>query len=502
LIRVVFGVLLAAVAGVPAAAAQQPAQQQGQLDASQALFTVMAAINASGYDADLQSPANSPVREMVRRQLEAESIPTLPELKRFFAAHRQSDPTAELSQYVSFALCVDGPPNFRYRYNLEELPPDVVRLGGLQELLVTFYKEANIEALWRKAQPAFDQAIARYHKPAMDALLQVNAYVRNSGAGGALGTRFQIFVDLLGAPNQIQSRSYKNDYFIVLTPSPEPQADDVRHAYLHYLLDPLSIRYASELVKKNLLLQYAQNAPYLEPYYKSDFSLLATECLIKAVESRLAPASRRQALVDEDLREGYILTAAFADALPAYEKQEQSLMFYYPELVNSINVGREQERLSKVQFASEPPVRRARETPVEKKPELTGARKTLEDAEELYGKRDLENARAAYLRVLTETTEKALQARAYYGLARIAALQKNPELSQQLFEKALVSEPDPQTKAWAHVYLGRLADAAGDRQQAATHYQAALKVDGGSEAARDAARKGLEQAFRRDNLQP
>jgi predicted negative regulator of RcsB-dependent stress response len=500
-VKVIRGILpVVFLAGIAAAQGPVP-REQGQLDASQSLFAVMSAINAAGYDADLQSPANSPVREMVRRELAARNITVLPELRRFFAAHRQSDWTAELSQYVSFALSVDGPPAFAFRYKPEELPPDVVRLDGFQELLVQFNKEANLAELWRKTQPAFEEAIARYHRPAMNALLEVNAYLRNSGSGGALGTRFQIFVDLLGAPNQIQSRSYKSDYFIVVTPSPEPQADDIRHAYLHYLLDPLSLRYGSELAKKNVLLQYAQNAPFLESYYKSDFSLLATECLIKAVESRLAPASLRPALVDQDLREGFILTPAFAAGLAAYEKQEQSLVFYYPELVQSIDTGREQERLSKVQFASQPPVRRAKEAPAPKRPELTGARKTLEQAEQLYLSRDLDNARAAYLKALTETDDKPLHALAYYGLARIAALQKNPDLSQEFFEKTLVSEPDPQTKAWAHVYLGRLADAAGDRKQAAEHYQAALGVEGASAAAREAAQKGLQQAFRRDNLQ-
>ena len=40
--------------------------QQGQLDASPTLFTVMAAINAAGYDADLDSPNNNPLRKAVR----------------------------------------------------------------------------------------------------------------------------------------------------------------------------------------------------------------------------------------------------------------------------------------------------------------------------------------------------------------------------------------------------------------------------------------------------
>jgi len=42
------------------------AEQPGQLDASRTLFSVLAAINAGGYDADLASPANHPLRAIIR----------------------------------------------------------------------------------------------------------------------------------------------------------------------------------------------------------------------------------------------------------------------------------------------------------------------------------------------------------------------------------------------------------------------------------------------------
>lgn len=475
--------------------------EQGQLDASQTLFTVMAAINAAGYDAELDSPSNSPVRDAVRKAIAANPPACLNDLKTFVAVHRQKDATAELSQYISFALSVDEPPAFQFRYRLNELPPDVAALDGFQKLLSTFYKEANIGQLWRKVLPAYEDAIARYHGPAMKALLEVNAYVRTS-TSAAMGSRFQIYVDLLGAPNQIQTRSYKNDYFIVLTSSPEVQGDDIRHGYLHYILDPLAIRYSVELEKKKGLLDFAQAAPLLAQYYKNDFLLLATECLIKAVESRLAPPSKRQALVDAAFREGFILTPAFAEGLPAYEKQEQSLRFYFPEVVNAIDLKREDQRLQKVEFATERAERKVKIVPAEQPVALTGPQKTLEEAEQLYTSRDLEKAKAAYLRLLKETDEKPLHARAYYGLARIATLQRDPELAEQLFQKTLDSAPDPQTAAWARVYLGRLADASGDRERAKKQYQAALDVQGGSDAARSAAQKGLSAAFDRKSQQP
>jgi hypothetical protein len=80
---------------------------------------------------------------------------------------------------------------------------------------------------------------------------------------------------------------------------------------------------------------------------------------------------------------------------------------------------------------------------------------------------------------------------AYYGLARIAALEKDPETANKLFEKTLELEPAPQVKAWTLVYLGRLALAARDNEQANQYFASALQVEGASQAAQQAACSAL-----------
>lgn len=450
---------------------------------------MLAAINVAGYDADLDSASNHPLRQVVRKELSAKQLSSVEDLKRFFVAHRQKNETAELSQYVSFALTVDGPPEFAYKVRTVEIPPDVVPLEGLGPLLASFYLEANIDELWKKSQPAFEQVIARYHEPVSRAVLEVNGFLRNPAAG-YLGRRFQIYVDLLGAPNQIQTRSYGDDYYVVLTPSPAPQAEDVRHAYLHYLLDPLATKYAEYVLKKKALADYAQAAPALEQHYKSDFLLLTTESLIKAIESKL---KRNPELVQQALRQGYVLTPHFAEQLIVYERQKQAMRLFFPELVQAIDLKREEARLEKIEFAANVRVRPAKVVPAAEPPPKSGALKTLDEAEELYTNRELDKARQSYLHVLQQTGDKPLHARSYYGLARIAVLKKDPELAERLFQKALESEPEPQIMAWTHVYLGRLADAAGDREQASRHYQSALGVNGASVAARQAAEKEMQQ---------
>ncbi len=470
------------------------AAEKGQLDTDPALFTVMAAINAAGYDTEVDSPSNHPLRKAVRDYLKSRDIPSLADLKAFYALRKLDDPTANLSQYISYALSVDGPPDFAYRYKASELPPDVGPLEGLSPLLAAFYKEGNLEEVWAKAQPAYDQMIEAYQPPVARAIAQSNAYLRNP-TSGFLGRRFQIYLDLLAAPNQVQTRSYKDDYFIVVTPSRETQTEEVRHAYLHYLLDPLVLKFAEPLSRTRGLADLAEPAPALPEYYKTDYTLLATECLIKAVESRLMPVSKREAAVTQDLREGYVMTAAFANGLAAYEKQDQALRLYFPDLVDAIDLRREDKRLAGIEFLKDRPSKVATVVPAERTIELTGPQKALQDAESLYRDRKLEQAKNAYTKLLESTPDRAVHAKAYYGLARISVLEGHPENAAGLFQHTLESDPDPDVRGWSLVYLGRLYDAQGNREQATDNYKAALAVQGISPGARAAAEKGLKESF-------
>ena len=458
---------------------------------------MLAAINAAGYDADRSSPANSPIRREIREGIAAKHLDSIERIKRFVETHRQKDSNAELNQYISFALTLQGPPDFQFQLKPNELPPDAAALAGFETLLPRFYQDANIEELWSRSHAAYDQVIDAYHGPVSRALLEANGYLRNP-TSGYLGRRFQIYVDLLGAPNQIQSRSYKDDYYVVVTPSADLQVDEIRHAYLHYVLDPLALKFSKPLERIHSMADYAQGAPALPDAYRNDFVLLSTECLIKAVESRLAPPAQRQRLVDQAFHEGFVMTPAFADGLLAYEKQPMALRLYFPDLTAAVDLKREEKRLESVEFATQAAVKKIRRADPTPEPEMSPAEKTLEEADGLYRTRDLDRAREAFLKVLEQTTLTSMHAKAYYGLARVAALKRDPELAEKLFQKVLESSPDDETKSWAYVYLGRLADAADRRDEAVKNYRSVLTIEGASAGAKAAAEKGLQQSFGRE----
>lgn len=473
--------------------AQAPQSSANQLDGSPAIFAVMCAIHAAGYNTEIDSPTNHQMRKALSEDLAKRDLQSLPPLRRFVRDHKPKDPSQEFSQYISYALTTTGPPLFEPVHPNLPLPPDVDALYGFTPLLVDFYREANIETLWRQAQPYYDQMIGRYSQPASRAVLEVNAYLRNV-TSGFLGRHFQIYVDLMGPPNQVQTRSYVDDYYIVVTPAAEMPINDIRHAYLHYLVDPLAIKFAADLKKKAALIDYAQGSPILSSVYKENFGLLAIECFIKAVESRL---SKKPDLVTQALREGYVVTPAFAELLATYEKQEQAMRLYFPELVAGIDLRKEEKRLDQIDFVSAPAVKTFTTTRVEPPPVLTGAAKTLDEAEQAYIDRDVPRAKSLFLRALQETEQKPLHAKAYYGLARVAVLERDPETGDRLFRKVLELEPDASTQSWSLLYLGRLADSQGERDQAAEFYRHALAVRDAPETVRVAAQKGLTEAFKK-----
>ncbi len=483
-----------------ACGARAASPELGQLDASPTLFTVMAAINAAGYDAGFDSPSNHPLRTEIRRQLAGRNIPSLAAIKEFYDRHKRDNPVQDLSQYISFALTCGPPPDFSFEKVREvDTPPDVSGMRELGPLLAKFYQEAGIESLWKGAQGDIDRYIQRYHNLVADAVLQVNAYLRQQ-TSGYRGRRFQIFVELLAPPNQVQARTYGNEDFIVVTPSREPYIFEIRHAYLGYLLDPLATHYSEMIERKKVLADHLARVHALPDSYKNDFLEVTTQSLIKAVEARL---DHKPQMVQEALLQGYILAPYFAEALPLYEKQEAAMSVYYPELVGAIDLMREDARLQQVQFnkaiSEQPAPKGDAPTPA------TGVSKSLEDAENLlnaYLKKPdtpdtLAQSRKLFQDALNQAKEKPQQAAATYGLARIALGEKDLDSAETLFTKVLELDPDAFVKAWALVYRGKLSLAAGENEQAVQFFQSALKVEGASDKAREEAVKGVQQGSRK-----
>jgi tetratricopeptide (TPR) repeat protein len=236
------------------------------------------------------------------------------------------------------------------------------------------------------------------------------------------------------------------------------------------------------------LLLDVKMAP-MDEAFKSNISLLVTECLVRAIEERLTkiPEAERAQGIDEADKEGYVLTRYFYDALVKFEKDPAGMRDAYAGLVGSIDVGKEMKRASQVPFSGEAA------------PELlhlAGRRNEhlLLNAERRLAAGDPETAQKLAQQALDEQEEDS--GHALFILAEVATANRDMDGARKYFEQALQTAHEPKVIAWSHIYLGRIFDLREDRFAALDQYRAALDAAGGAvPEAKLAARRGLEQPY-------
>src|SRR5260370_25726368 len=133
-------------------------------------------------------------------------------------------------------------------------------------------------------------------------------------------------------------RNFGDHYAIVLSGSDDVPADTVRHAYLHFLLDPLPLRYPHVVAVKRPLFETAAHAPRLVADLKDDFPSYFAECTVRAVELKLKRMSpgEREAAMDMDDADGNVLVRPLFAALGNFERSEPAMKLYFPQMVRSI----------------------------------------------------------------------------------------------------------------------------------------------------------------------
>ena len=333
------------------------------LDTSETLFAVLTAMNTCGYNVGLNisDAQRLNIRAEVEKNLKnsEEAQAAMGAMCDWYVAHRGKDAAHDLSQYVSLALYLQGPPHFLPRIKEDDLPPDAVPVAGFGKVLEPFYEKAGLHSIWERHRANYAALVERYHVPLSKMVFDTDIYLKMQ-SGGFLGRTFTVYLDFLGDPDEANARNYGTDYDVVVFPSPDPSSVDplkmpqIRHAYLHYLLDPLADKHFGAIKRIEPLLQSVKRAP-LEESFKTDISLLVTECLVRAIEIRTtgtkqtAEAMRLQA-VDDAVKQGYILTKYFYTSLLVFEKDPAGLRAAYGEILDKIDVKAQEKAANEIQY--------------------------------------------------------------------------------------------------------------------------------------------------------
>ena len=470
------------------------------LDKSETLFSVLAAINTCGYDTELASsdPVRLSIRTEIGRNLEnsASAKAASEALCAFYHDHQQPDGVRTLSEYVSLALYLTEPPAFVPKVKEAELPPDASSVLGLVPLLGRFYAEAGLKDVWARHAEAYSELQGRYSDPFAKIVENTELYLKLP-SGSYLGRSFTIYIEPMGAPSAINARNYSSEYYVVLTPGTASglKLQQIRHAYLHYLLDPMVGKYAGNLQRLEPLLEAVKLAP-MDESFKSDASLLATECVIRSIEARTlmggkAPLPEQDRAVETSMAQGFVLTRYFYERLVEFEKDNVGFKNAIPAMLAQIDVRKEQRRASQIQFA------RTADTELL---QLSRPKEgnLLVTAEQRLSAGDTGTAEKLAKQALAEKAEDP--GRAYFILAEIS-LNRNINGARDYFEQALKTSGEPKVIAWSHIYLGRILDLEDDeengplRAQAMDHYKAAVGASDTLPEAKAAAQQGLEKPY-------
>ena len=416
------------------------------LEPSEQIFCVLAALNAAGYDNGLSVNTGDNTREEVRAYLTRRHAAVVPELEKFYSQHLiAGDPGANLGQYISLALLLGSPPNFDLTVAPTDLPPDAKAVVGLIPLLKTFYNQATLLDLWAKVQGRYEAAVERYTDQVRDSFVRTDAYFRFP-AGTYLGRTYTIYVDLLGAPEQVQARIYGMNYYLVVTPSKDPKLQEIRHQYLHFLLDPLAAKYVVEINRKASLRTIAHQAPALGTDFKDDFPLLVTECLIRAAELRMdkVPKEEAEKKLNELTASGLILVRYFYGALTNFEKQQASMTVFYREMIEGIDPKAEEAQLASVKFT---PLQVPQAQAVA--PAVSEEQRLLDQGDNSFYRGQYSEARQAFQTVLEKFDPK--NQRALFGMAVVFANTRKPDLAEEYLHKTLENARDLHIVTWSHI---------------------------------------------------
>ncbi|MGA2649427.1 MAG: hypothetical protein ABSF28_02835 [Terracidiphilus sp.] len=503
-----------------------PAGPTVSLVPSEPVFVMAATLNACGYDEGLDESA--PVRKHIRAEINdalAKSEDARNKRDKvclYIAQHRMTGSDRDIAQYISLALYLTPPPELEVSEDLAEMPPDSTQVVEIVPLLKDFVAAVDLHGIWLATHHIYDEEADRLHDPLTKMIVGTNLYLKMP-ASTYVGRRFVVVFEPQFSPHMVNARIYGTDYVVVVSPvNGQIRMSDVRHVYLHYMIEPLLLARANAVDRTQPILKEVRDAP-LEFRYRSDTVPLTIECLIKAIEARTMdtgvpeykiPAgvdradlpryehelqvyqskvdAVRARAVNHDMTQGFVLTQYFYEELIQFEKDPASLTDTIGEMVYSMDVDQQVHRARQIEFDKEADG----DVLTRSKPrKLTG----LDLAEARLAAGDVATAGAMARQALAVRTDSldsvADSARANFILARVSIMTGHPEDAINDFQKTLATSKEPRLVAWSHIYLGRMLDLDCKRDEALAEYKEALESRDGQQDTRLAAERGVKTAY-------
>lgn len=370
---------------------------------------------------------------------------------------------------------------------------------------------------------------------------------------------FYIVPDLLAAPGTTNLRVIADDYYAIVPEGTDPTSSELRRAYFQYVVDPLMLRFNKEIAeRREPLRQLLKQREASEESVTPDVFIAVSRSLVGAADARYSELVKIQrltldgrnrlnqaktdaersaiskevqastsAIKDESIAQladeyehGAVLAFFFAEQLQGIESSGFDVANFFPDMMASFDPAREAKRpddyaapRARAEAARKERLaaRKAEvETPVYSDAERSRANalvKSLADVEQLLQQKDYKGAEVRLNELMKDYPGDA---RIFFALAHThsvgAADATDEDVQAQRLKSALtnyrlaVAAASPDTDgalaSRAHEAMGRIHAFLDQKAEAASEFEAAIKIGdvlGGAYKAAVEGKKKLEQ---------
>ncbi len=308
--------------------------------ADRRVFTIMAFLNACGYDEEAKGKQMHPARSRVREIIKEQAASKAEQFQKWEQYYKKVN--LRIFHYLDFALSLSADYPFRRIRPDSELgyPFTGERLADFPDVLNEFWETLEMEKVWAEVKPIYVEEIGKYNFDTMNSQLKfIWDYLRMERRD-----RF-VFIsvpNLLDKHYQAIGSKYENYWYMVESPGAGAHSLNV-HEYLHSIVNSMvRARYNRHSEKLNKYFEAGKNLSLAKSYGHP--VVYTFECLVRALDMRIrtllednpSTTERCEGRVEYLTNNGLTLVQPFYDLLDEYEQSDKNFEEFLPVMLDML----------------------------------------------------------------------------------------------------------------------------------------------------------------------
>ncbi len=309
--------------------------------ADRRLFTVMAFINAAGYDAEWEGVKMHPVRTRVRDEIQSRLAKEPEKKSQWQKYYKQQE--LDIYHYADYALSLSPDYPFRRIRPNNELGYRKVqrKLEHFPEVLNDFWTTVRLEEIWDEIKPEYVSEINKYDLKEMNRQLSfLWGYLRMERDESYTIVNVP---NLMGQHYQGFSVQYEKYIYTVENPGSHSYGLNI-HEYLHKIVGPLvDIHYKQYRHKLRNYYKAGRDGDWVQNYKHP--RIFTEECLVRALDNRIKMKLKEEAsgqteaepdMVAQETDNGFKLVRPFYQLMSQFEESSESFDNFLPVMLETL----------------------------------------------------------------------------------------------------------------------------------------------------------------------